>query len=54
MDAVIAHPKLQGLPRFVPGHHTAGGLNEKLGFTPLSQPDSFMERYVPDAYERKP
>ena len=52
MDAVVAHPDLQGLRRFVLATSTAAGLYEKYSFTPLSRPDSFMERYIPDIYER--
>jgi GNAT superfamily N-acetyltransferase len=52
MDAVVAHPDLQGLRRFTLATSTAAGLYEKYGFTPLSRPESFMERYIPDVYER--
>ena len=52
MDAVIGHPHLQGLRRFTLATSTAAGLYEKYGFMPLSRPESFMERYIPDIYER--
>jgi GNAT superfamily N-acetyltransferase len=52
MDAVLGHPSLQGLRRFTLATTTARGLYEKYGFTPLSRADAFMERYIPDIYER--
>ena len=53
MDAVIAHPKLQGLRRFLLVSSTARGLYEKYGFAPLAKPETFMEINVPDAYQNK-
>lgn len=53
MDAVIAHPKLQGLRRFVLVSSTARGLYQKYGFSPLAKPEFFMEINVPNAYENE-
>ncbi|MBM3117530.1 GNAT family N-acetyltransferase [Jeongeupia naejangsanensis] len=50
MDAVIAHPKLQGLRRFMLFTSTAHGLYEKYGFAPPAWPDTMMEIMVPNAY----
>lgn len=52
MEAIMAHPDLQGLRRFTLNTSTARGLYEKFGFTLLSRPDAAMERYVPDVYQR--
>jgi GNAT superfamily N-acetyltransferase len=43
MDAVIAHPDLQGLRRFILATRDAHGLYERYGFTKLERPGSFME-----------
>ncbi|MCC2616046.1 GNAT family N-acetyltransferase [Aestuariibacter halophilus] len=52
MDAVACHPDLQGLRRITLATSDAHGLYAKHGFTPLSKPDTFMERYVPDIYQQ--
>ena len=56
MQEVLAHPKLQGLRRFMLATSTAHGLYEQYGFTPTAKPESFMERWAPDAYvqDRRP
>jgi GNAT superfamily N-acetyltransferase len=51
MREVMAHPRLQGLRRFMLATSTAAGLYEKFGFTATAKPESFMERWVPDVYE---
>ncbi len=43
MDAVMAHPDLQGLRRFGLVTRDAHGLYEKCGFTPLNNPAGHME-----------
>lgn len=53
MDAVVAHPKLQGLRRFVLVSSTARGLYRKFGFVPLARPETFMEINVPDLYRNE-
>lgn len=50
MQAVVAHPALQGLRRFTLATGDAHGLYAKFGFTPPLRPQSLMERYVPDIY----
>lgn len=51
MDAVMAHPDLQGLRRFMLATSTVHGLYAQYGFTPPLRPASLMERYVPDLYQ---
>jgi GNAT superfamily N-acetyltransferase len=53
MSAVLAHPRLQGLRRFMLATSTAHGLYEKFGFTPPVKPQTLMERFVPNAYHRE-
>lgn len=50
MKAVIAHPDLQGLRRFTLATSNAHSFYEKYGFTRLSNPKLFMERYDPNVY----
>jgi GNAT superfamily N-acetyltransferase len=52
MDAVIAHPDLQGLRRFTLATSDAHDLYAAYGFTALTRPQTMMERYAPDIYER--
>lgn len=50
VEAVVAHPPLQGLRRFMLATSDAHGLYAKFGFTPPARPQTLMEKYVPDAY----
>ena len=50
MDAVMAHPELQGLRRFLLATSDAHGLYARYGFTAIARAERFMERYQPDAY----
>ncbi len=50
MEAVLAHPDLQGLRRFVLATRDAHDLYRRYGFTPLKSPDLFMEIHRPDIY----
>jgi GNAT superfamily N-acetyltransferase len=52
MEAVVAHPELQGLRRSVLATRDAHGLYARYGFTPLHAPDSFMELWNPNVYQR--
>ena len=52
--AVMAHPQLQGLRRFMLATSDAHGLYAKFGFTPSSRPQTLMEKYVPNLYVRTP
>lgn len=50
MDAVVAHPDLQGLRRFALVTSTAPGLYARYGFQAPARPEIAMERVNPDAY----
>jgi GNAT superfamily N-acetyltransferase len=50
MEAVLAHPDLQGLRRWMLATADAHGLYRKAGFTELSKPERIMEKLLPDAY----
>jgi GNAT superfamily N-acetyltransferase len=50
MEAIVAHPDLQGLRRFTLATGDAHGLYAQFGFTPPLRPASLMERYFPDLY----
>ena len=52
MDAVMAHPDLQGLRRWTLFTRDAHRLYQQLGFTALARPDRAMELAVPDIYQR--
>jgi len=51
MQAVLAHPDLQGLRRFTLATGDAHGLYAAFGFTAPLRPQTLMERYVPDLYQ---
>ena len=53
MEAIIAHPELQGLRRFMLATSDAGGLYARYGFRPLASPERFMEIAVPNIYLRQ-
>jgi GNAT superfamily N-acetyltransferase len=50
MDAIMAHPSLQGLRRFTLATFDAHGLYARYGFTAPSHPERLMERYFPKIY----
>jgi len=50
MQAVLAHPQLQGLRRFTLATADAHGLYAQFGFAAPSRPHTLMERYAPDIY----
>lgn len=50
MEAVMAHPDLQGLRRFALATRDAHALYARYGFTPLARPETFMELYRPEVY----
>ena len=52
MEAVMAHPHLQGLRRFMLATGTAHTLYARYGFTAPLRPETLMEQYVPDIYQR--
>jgi GNAT superfamily N-acetyltransferase len=52
MEAVLSHPRLQGLRRIVLVSSTARDLYGKFGFAPLQRPETYMEINRPDLYSR--
>lgn len=50
MAAVLAHPRLQGLRRFMLATSDAHGLYAQFGFTAPANPQTLMERYDPHVY----
>lgn len=50
MAEITQHPQLQGLRRMVLATRDAHSLYAQFGFTPLSNPPSFMELWQPDVY----
>lgn len=50
MECIIAHPRLQGLRRWLLATSDAHGLYQQYGFTALSKPHRFMERHDPNVY----
>ncbi len=56
MEAVMAHPDLQGLRNFMLATRDAQGLYSRYGFVPLDQPERFMAiRHRPeDLYKKTP
>jgi GNAT superfamily N-acetyltransferase len=50
--AVLAHPELQGLRRFMLSTSDAHGLYAQFGFAPPKNPQTLMERYDPDIYAK--
>lgn len=53
MEAVLSHPDLQGLRRWMLATADAQELYRKFGFGLLSQPERFMQRHDPDIYKLK-
>lgn len=51
MDAVMNHPNLQGLRRWILLTSTADWLYEKYGFNKVPQPEIYMELYNPNVYK---
>ena len=52
MDAVISHPNLQGLRRWILLTSTADWLYEKYGFRKIPKPELYMELYNPEVYKK--
>jgi GNAT superfamily N-acetyltransferase len=52
MAAVMAHPELQGLRRFMLATRDAHGLYRQFGFKDLKHPQILMERHDPELYQR--
>ena len=51
MEAVMNHPNLQGLRRWILLTSTAEWLYEKYGFTKLPKPEIYMELFNPTVYK---
>jgi ribosomal protein S18 acetylase RimI-like enzyme len=54
MDAVMAHPDLQGLRRFSLTTRDAEGLYRRYGFTSLATPERHLEIIRPGLYRKSP
>lgn len=52
MEVIISHPDLQGLRRIILATRDAHGLYARFGFTPLNNPDRWMQIHNPDVYKR--
>ena len=52
METIMAHPKLQGLRRFMLATSDAHGLYKQYGFDSLSKPGIIMEIANPDVYKK--
>lgn len=52
MDAVMSHPNLQGLRRWILLTSTADWLYEKYGFTQLPNPEIYRELYNATVYSK--
>jgi GNAT superfamily N-acetyltransferase len=53
MNAIMQHPELQHLRRWSLVTADAHGLYAQLGFTPLANPQRYMEIYDADVYKRR-
>ena len=51
--AVMAHPELQGLRRWILGTRDAHGLYRQFGFTELQRPERWMEKAEPGLYQKE-
>jgi len=49
--AILAHPQLQGLRRFLLGTLDAHGLYAQFGFMPIKYPERFLEIAPPNPYQ---
>lgn len=53
MRAVMDHPELQGLRRWLLGTRDAHGLYRQFGFTELQRPERWMEKALPALYQHE-
>lgn len=51
MQEVHDHPSLQGLRRMLLATRDAHGLYQQFGYTSLSSPATFMQKWQPDIYK---
>ena len=52
MDAIMSHPNLQSLRRWILLTSTADWLYEKYGFNKVPKPEIYMELYNPNVYKK--
>ncbi|MDQ2715907.1 MAG: GNAT family N-acetyltransferase [Chloroflexota bacterium] len=52
VETIMAHPDLQGLRRWTLATRDAHTLYQKVGFTPLKQPERWLEKVDFDIYTR--
>jgi GNAT superfamily N-acetyltransferase len=52
MEVLFSHPELQGFRRWLLATRDAHGLYRQVGFTSLTAPERFMEKWDPDIYRR--
>jgi GNAT superfamily N-acetyltransferase len=52
MECILSHPDLQGLRRWMLATRDAHKLYAQYGFTPIKNPDRWMERHDPEVYAR--
>ncbi len=52
MEAVLKHNSVKSVRRFTLATSNAHGLYEKFGFSELNKPNTFMEIYRPDIYDK--
>ena len=50
MEAIVGHPDLQGLRRWLLVTRDAHPLYERFGFRPLAGPERHMEKVLPNGY----
>jgi len=53
MRAVMAHPELQGLRRWILGTRDAHGLYRQFGFTEMQRPERWMEKAAQGLYQNE-
>ena len=53
MQCIKSHPDLQGLRRWILATQDAHGLYRQFGFTPLANPDRWMELHNPAVYAKR-
>lgn len=51
IKAIVSHPQLQDLRRWMLATRDAHGLYRQFGFTELANPMIFMERHTPNVYQ---
>lgn len=49
VEAILAHPELRGLRRWLLATQDAHGLYARFGFVPMAAPERWMERFDPGA-----